>query len=101
MLAVIFVISTIQVNVHAEDNNFRVVAESDTLILYYSDKKQNIKVKDKRNGYIWSGILEEQFVKQADMTDYFVMMANSFFNIEYTNLNENTNNAKKSASNEL
>lgn len=72
--------------VNSSLDGFTLVTENENLALYINEDEASIRVQNKKNGYVWGGLSEEQ---AANMNDTWTAFANSIVSIEYLNTGAN------------
>ena len=66
------------------------VAESQNLVLYYSgDPTPGIIVEDKRNDYIWTSFVSEQYYDSSKLNDIWKNNVQSLFFLDYIKVDSN------------
>ncbi len=65
---------------------YNMVAENDNLALYIREDDVSMRVVNKKNGYVWGALTEEQSSK---LNDTWKSFANSIVGIEYVNTGSN------------
>ncbi len=78
-----------------ELHDFQLKAENSALALYVNEENAALRVLNKKSGYIWGAISDEE---AAEMNDLWLAFANSILSIEY--LDDNGNLRKAGASDE-
>jgi len=69
---------------YMKTDGYKVIAESETLILYYNYEKFSIAVEDKRNSFVWSSVIPDNY-NMEKVSDLWKSNMNSLFNVGYFN----------------
>lgn len=78
------------------------IGESDSLILYYLDEPHpNLMIEDKRNGFIWTSFVSDDYYDTDKLNDIWKNNIKSLFTLEYIKLNINNFTPSESSSAEL
>jgi len=67
-------------------NGYKKIAETNDVVLYYTEDNHGISIEDKRNDYIWNSAADYEKYGAGNLNNFMISKITALFDFKYTNI---------------